>query len=95
LGKTGRRFGVDGLFVRYASRPGDAPRFGLAVSRKVGNAVVRNRVKRWLREAIRLERGDLSAVDVLFVARPEAAGAGFGRVHAAVGHALRRIRRGD
>jgi ribonuclease P protein component len=45
-------------------------RFGLVVSRKVGNAVTRNRVKRWLREAIR--RGpsqDLPAVDVVVIAR--------------------------
>ncbi len=52
-------------------------RFGLVVSRRVGNAVTRNRVKRWLREAIR--RGpseDLPAVDVVVIARTSAVDAG-------------------
>ena len=37
--------------------PGGAARVGLTVSSKVGGAVVRNRIKRRLREAVRLELG--------------------------------------
>ena len=52
-------------------------RFGLTVSRKVGGAVVRNQVKRWLREAVRHERSSvLGGWDVVIVAQPDAAIAG-------------------
>ncbi len=67
------------------------PRFGLTVSRKVGGAVVRNRVKRWLREAIRHERGDIQGVDLVLIARRSAATAGYEPLRREVGSSLRQI----
>lgn len=71
------------------------PRFGLTVSRKVGNAVVRNRVKRRLREAVRhhpaARDGSLDGIDVVFIARSRAATAEQADLSAAVDEALRAV----
>ena len=57
----------------------DRPRLGFSVSTKVGGAVVRNAVKRRLREASRewLEAHAGEALDLVVVARSEAARAVF------------------
>src|SRR5947209_2407606 len=58
------------VFPRQNEEP---PRLGLSVSRKVGGAVERNRVKRMLREAFAVESARLPAgTDAVVVARPEA-----------------------
>ena len=60
------------LYVFPRSEDG-APRLGLSVSRKVGGAVDRNRVKRLLREAFALESARLpGGSDAVVVARRDA-----------------------
>lgn len=69
------RKSVGAHFICYlAADSAPEPRLGLAVSRKVGNAVARNRVKRRLREFFRRRRAGMAAgTHVVVVARPGSA----------------------
>ena len=66
-------------------------RHGFSVSRRVGKAVVRNRVKRLLREILRCAPLK-SGWDIIFIARPLAASAGYARLEKSVRSLLGRAR---
>lgn len=68
-------------------------RVGVTVSSKVGGSVVRNQVKRRLREAIRSELSGLPAVDLVVVARASAVQAGVEDFRAWLRRASARVRK--
>ncbi|MBO0745494.1 MAG: ribonuclease P protein component [Candidatus Dormibacteraeota bacterium] len=72
--RTGRSHaGRELVLYVFPRGDGSAPRLGLSVSRKVGGAVERNRVKRLLREAFAEESRRLpEGTDAVVVARPDA-----------------------
>ena len=72
------------------------PRVGLTVTKKVGNAVVRNRIRRRLREALR-RASSLEALpdhDYVLMAREAALTLGFEALVGEIDLAFRRIHRG-
>lgn len=79
------RSGVTPLLVVYA-RPnrGGRNRLGVTVSTKLGKAVVRNRVRRRLREVFRLAQPEMAqGYDVVLVARTRAVTAPYGELERA------------
>jgi len=79
VGEEGQRAANPCFVVLVRQRPTESRsgrvRLGITVSRKVGNAVVRNRVKRHIREWFRNARGAMRpGIDLLVIGRRGAAG---------------------
>ena len=73
LQRDGRRRHTPHFVVIRRTSIGAASRLGVTVSARIGNSVVRNRVKRLVREVFRNRRADLlPASDVLVIAKPGA-----------------------
>lgn len=75
-------------------RDGGKPRYGLTVTKKSGNAVERNRIRRRLREAMRVHAADDMAdgSDYVIVGRPEVLHAPFGELARELSRRLRGAR---
>ena len=85
--KGGRRW-VDDLLVLMARPNGlEVTRTGYVVSKRVGGAVIRNRVKRRFREAMRLSEVN-PGWDLVLVARRKAAYADYQRLHGSLSRLL-------
>lgn len=85
--RRGRRVGGALLTLSYARQPTTEAlsRVGFSVSRRVGGAVERNRVKRWLRESTRRFYSALTpGWDIMFSGRAGAADAGYTAIDAEV-----------
>ena len=90
----GRRLTTPGVVVQALVRAkAEAPRVGYTVTRKVGNAVVRNRARRRLREAARiaLRREAPTGADLVMVGRSGTIGRSFELLVADMVHALGRL----
>ena len=78
------------LLVMYVVRNGtNGNRFGISVSKKVGNSVVRSRITRLLRESYRLSESKfLAGYDIVVIARASAKEATYKEVESALMHLL-------
>ena len=85
--KNGKSY-ANKYLVMYVKENGTGMnRIGISVSRKVGNSVVRHRVTRLIREGYRLHENIFnSGLDMVIVARPAAASAGYYEVESALLH---------
>jgi len=65
----GQHYRTKNLVVLYLERPEQTLRVGIVVSKKVGGSVVRNKIKRWLREALRQSQMPALSGDMVFIAK--------------------------
>jgi ribonuclease P protein component len=91
--KKGRRHFAAHMTVFYLPRPADesetgAVRVGFTVSKVLGGAVVRNRMKRRLREAVRLHGMIRAAMDVVINPKKSLLGAAFADVQSEIRRAF-------
>ena len=61
-------------------------RIGISVSKKIGNSVVRHRIRRLVKECFRLHVSEWADMDMIVVARREAVGKSFWEVEEALLH---------
>jgi ribonuclease P protein component len=87
----GRRLAVGCLLLNWVEAAEGNTRAGVITSRKIGNAVVRARARRLLRESFRRNQHKVAGqVDLVLVARASIAGKHFAGVEADFLMALRR-----
>ena len=84
----GKRFYTRHFGVTLAPPVAAGPRLGLVVTKRLGKAVQRNRVKRLLREFFRRHRTQLPAVDLVIMAKKGAEGLVYQQVEEELGRLL-------
>lgn len=89
--KKGKSFANRQFVVYFYQKEGQAEyRVGLSVSKKLGNAVVRNQIKRYIRQSIHELKDELQPnMDYVIIARHPAATMNFHEVKQSLQHVLR------
>jgi len=94
LSKIGKKIQNKQFILIYAPGRVNRTRLGITVSKKVGRAVERNRIKRQTREFFRLNRQHISGFwDINIIARKEAAGLSSDGIQSSLKSVIEKIQR--
>ncbi len=81
------------LIIYITNNNIDEVRVGFTVSKRVGNSVVRSRVKRLMKESFRLNINKVKkGYDIVFVARTTANNSSYKEIESAMLHLLRKMK---
>lgn len=90
--KRGKSFGNRLLVIYYLPNEKDYNNLGLSVSKKVGNSVTRNRIKRLIKESYRLnEKNIKKGYNIIIIARVRSSDADFKSIEKALVHLIRKV----
>ena len=85
--QNGKSFANRFLVMYVAENSSNKNRIGISVSKKVGNSVIRHRVKRLIKENYRLHESIFnSGLDIVIIARQGAASAEYNDIESALLH---------
>lgn len=76
--------------IYYQENKLDHMRLGISVSKKLGKAHERNRLKRYVRESFKTRKDFLKNYDIIIIVRPAAKGLSFLEYGSSIDHVLKR-----
>lgn len=76
--------------IYYQENKLDHMRLGISVSKKLGKAHERNRLKRYVRESFKTRKDFLKNYDIIIIVRPAAKGLSFLEFGSSIDHILKR-----
>lgn len=76
--------------IYYQENKLDHMRLGISVSKKLGKAHERNRLKRYVRESFKIRKDFLKNYDIIIIVRPAAKGLSFLEFGSSIDHVLKR-----
>ena len=88
--KSGKSYGNKYLIIYTLKNDTDRNRLGISVSKKVGNSIVRHRVKRLIKESYRLHENMFnSGLDIVVIARKESNACDYASIESALLHLMK------
>lgn len=91
--KTGKSIANRNLVMYIMKNESESSRLGITVSKKVGKAVTRNRIRRLIKESYRLNFDDKikSGYDIVFIARAPIKDASFDDINKSINHLMKKF----
>lgn len=87
---NGRSFANKKLVMYYIKNNEEKLQIGISISKKVGKSVVRNRLRRLIKENIRLSENIKNGYSIIFLARVGADDLNFDTMKSSMNHILRK-----